>query len=247
MQGLTEFLPISSSGHLIVLKTLFGVTSPGASLEVALHVGTLLAVFWAYRSWLGRFLGRLCSRDRKAWRTLGLLLWGSIPAGLLGLGLHAWLEPYFTAGAVVVGWCGTTVLLFLTPRPGDGVRSLEALGWRGALAIGAAQALALWPGLSRSGTTIAMARVVGLAPEDAAQFSFLLAIPAVLGATLLEAPHLMAGPLPLTALIFATLVAMVTGVVAIQWVKGIVNRPRIWRGFGVYTAAAALAVWIIGG
>lgn len=247
IQGLTEFLPISSSGHLIVLKAWFGVAAPGAALEAALHAGTLLAVFWAYRHWLASYLTRLWARDRSAWALMGRLALGSVPAGLVGLGLQDLVERYFTVEAVIVGWLATSVLLWVTPGPQEGARRLEQLGWGGALLVGGAQALALWPGLSRSGSTIAMARVVGLAPDDAAQFSFLLAIPAVLGASVLEVPSMLRSTLPMGTLAAAALLAAVTGAVAIQWVKGIVNRPRVWRGFGIYTAVVALSAWIIGG
>lgn len=247
IQGLTEFLPISSSGHLVVMKFLFGVTSPGAGLEVALHVGTLFAVLWAYRRWLGAFLQQLRQGEREAWGLFLKLVVASIPAGLAGLLLQDMVGRFFTVGAVLVGWLMTSLLLWVTPGPAEGTRRLTEMTAGTAVLVGLAQALALWPGLSRSGSTIAMGRVTGLRPDDAAQFSFLLAIPTILGASVLEMPSLVRAPIPLFWLGLSALVAAITGAIAIQWVKGIVNRPTVWRGFGLYTALAALAVWIIGG
>ena len=116
IQGLTEFLPISSSGHLVVLKTLFGVASPGAALEVALHAGTLLAVFWAYRHWFVEWLGQLRAKERAAWDLMGRLVVGSVPAGILGLLLGEMVARYFTVEAVLLGWVATSVLLWITPK-----------------------------------------------------------------------------------------------------------------------------------
>lgn len=246
LQGLTEFLPVSSSGHLIVLKTILGVASPGAALEVALHLGTLAAVLWAYRRWIGRWLKELAQGRRAAWRLMGLLTAASVPAAGAGLLLGHVVEQYFTVGAVAVGWMCTTVLLWATPIGRSG-RPLEQMRWWQAAVIGCAQALALWPGLSRSGTTIAMARAVGVKGEDAAQFSFLMAIPAVVGASLFEFGAMSHPGVSWSLLILAALLAAVTGVVAIQWVKGIVQQSRAWRAMGIYTAAAAVAVWLIGG
>lgn len=247
IQGLTEFLPISSSGHLVVLKVWFGVASPGAGLEVALHAGTLFAVLWAYRHWLSTFLVNLWRRQGGAWPLLMKLAVASVPAGLAGLLLQDVVSHFFSVGAVIVGWLATSLLLYITPSPGEGTRQLADMGLATALLVGLAQALALWPGLSRSGSTIAMGRVTGLKPDDAAQFSFLLAIPTILGASLLEAPALARAAIPISWLALSALLAAITGIVAIQWVQGIVNRPRLWRGFGLYTASAALVAWIIGG
>lgn len=246
LQGLTEFLPISSSGHLIVLKTILGVASPGAALEVALHLGTLAAVLWAYRRWIGGWLKDLTAGRRTAWRLMGLMALASVPAAAAGLLLGHTVEQYFTVEAVAVGWLCTTILLWTTPM-GRGGQSLDEMRWWQVGMIGVAQALALWPGLSRSGTTIAMARAVGVRAEDAAQFSFLMAIPAVIGASFFEFGSMSHPGVPWTLLILAASLAAVTGAVAIQWVKGIVQRSRAWRAMGMYTAAAAVAVWLIGG
>lgn len=248
MQGLTEFLPVSSSGHLIFLRWLFGVRSPGAALEVSLHLGTLVAVVWVYRHWIGKWLRGLIQGERQAYRMLGCLVVASLPAGGVGLLAGRWLEGYFTIGAVIMGWLGTGLLLWLMPYFSvDVAASATSLTLSQAWWIGCAQALALWPGLSRSGSTIAMARVVGVKGDEAAQFSFLLAIPAVVGASLFEAPSLVATHISWTRWGLGALIAAVTGVIAIQWITRIVNRPQAWRGFAVYVWGLAVLAWSLGG
>jgi len=246
-QGFTEFLPISSSGHLIVMKAWLGVASPGAALEVALHVGTLMAIFWACRQWLFRWGRDLWRRDSQAWGVFSRLAVASVPAGIIGLLLGRLIENYFSLDAVIVGWLCTSLFLVITPGPLEGSGTLKRITFGQATLIGAAQALALWPGLSRSGATITMARILGIHPEDAAQFSFLMAIPAVLGASVVELPIILHSTIPGTILVLATLLAAISGVIAIKWVKGIVSRPGAWRGFAVYTTTVAVVAWIIGG
>lgn len=245
IQGLTEFLPISSSGHLVVLKALWHVRAPGSTLEVALHLGTLLAVFILYHRQLG-----FSARSRGRWwssGTLRLLGWGTLPAAVVGGALADWIGLRFTPEAVAIGWLGTTGVLWLTPPPERGHRRLAEMTVGDALWIGVAQAFALWPGLSRSGTTIFMARRLGLCPEDAAAFSFMLLIPAVAGASLLT---LLAGwPVPglhPAALVTAMAVAMLTGLLAARVVRLAVGRVAVWRLFGVYTLVMAIVARRIG-
>lgn len=247
LQGLTEFLPISSSGHLIVAKTWFGVASPGAALEVALHVGTLGAVLWVYRHWLKTWLTALAKGEKAAVRLLARLIVATIPAGLVGFFLGDVVQAYFVVSAVVLGWLCTALLLWVTPAPQRGSIEIGGMSTVQAFLIGLAQALALWPGLSRSGTTIAMARTLGMRPDDAAQFSFLLAIPTVVGASVFELPAIRHATIPWHELLIGAVFALLTGVIAIQWMKGLVNRQRAWRGFSIYLALMAICAWMVGG
>ncbi|MCY0879829.1 MAG: undecaprenyl-diphosphate phosphatase [Firmicutes bacterium] len=247
-QGFTEFLPISSSGHLILLKTLFGVAASGAEWEVALHVGTLVAVLWIYRAWLRRWVRQLLCRDRDAWRLFAALAVASLPAGAVGMLLGRWIEQFFLLPAAALGWCCTAMLLWAAPvgERAAGRPLSEITLWQAWL-IGLAQALSLWPGLSRSGSTIAMARILGIDGESAAQFSFLMAIPAVIGAALFE------WPLSLTRngvgimLSVGVLVAAISGAIAIQWVRKLMRHPWAWRGFSVYVAGLAIVSLWFGG
>ncbi len=247
IQGLTEFLPISSSGHLILLKTWLGLASAGVTLEVALHAGTLSAIVWVYRDWLGRWVRGLFWGHRAARRILWQVLIASVPAGAVGLIGGHWIAEHFTLQAAATGWSLTAALLWATPPPAAMDQGLLDLTWQQVFGVAVAEALALWPGLSRSGATIATARVLGVDPLAAAQFSFLLAIPVISGATLMQLPQVITSDINLLSLVLAAIIAAVSGIVAIQWVTSVVNRPRAWRWFAVYLAALAAGVWIFGG
>ena len=195
IQGLTEFLPISSSGHLVLCQAAMGVQEPALALDVALHVGTLLAVCIVYRADLARlvlgvFRGQLGEP--------ALLLLGTLPAGLVGLSFKSEIEGMFHDPKVAATGLFATALALLAGewarrrRAGASPRaSAGALSWRTALIVGSVQALAIVPGISRSGSTIAAGMLCGMRPKAAARFSFLLSIPAILGAAVLNVPDAM--------------------------------------------------------
>lgn len=246
VQGIAEFLPISSSGHLIVAQYLFGVHSRGIAIEVALHMGTLLAVIMVYRRDIWQWVVAVHSPSGR--RQLGTIIIGTLPAAVIGFLAEKWIGQYFIPQAVAVGWTLTAFLLWMTPGPSVGNRSLEQMTYKEALGIGMFQALALWPGLSRSGTTVFIGRHFGFAPDDAARFSFLLAIPTVLGASILSLPALVHAPsIPLSYLVMGIGIATVSGLVAIQWVQRALKGTASWRLFGLYTFGAAIATWWVGG
>lgn len=193
IQGLTEFLPVSSSGHLVLAQRALSFERTPLSIDVALHVGTLLAVLLIYRRSLWRLVRQALSGEL---REVGLLALASVPVALVGLTLRDAVESAF-ASAHVAAWglLATAVILFVgdqgrrrTRRAGLGAE--RPLGWRIALLVGCAQAVAILPGVSRSGTTISAGLLCGLRPDHAARFSFLLSIPAILGASLLALPDL---------------------------------------------------------
>lgn len=229
------------------MKFLFGFQSPGAGLEVFLHLGTLIAVLWVYRHWIKTWLSGLLQGRSQAYHMLACLTLASLPAGLVGLLAGHWIEQHFTLGAVIAGWVGTGLILWVMPKTSQDGEPDRPLRVCDAWWIGCAQALALWPGLSRSGSTIAMARYLGVNPNDAAQFSFLLAIPAVVGASVIELPHMVLTHISWDRWAGGALIAAVTGVIAIQWITRIVNRPRAWREFAVYLWGLAVLGWILGG
>jgi undecaprenyl-diphosphatase len=198
IQGLGEFLPISSSGHLILAQALFGLPEPELAFDVVLHLGTLAAVFIFYRRPVGRLFrelkylpGALVSpallaaryEERPDFRFGLLILVGSLPTAVIGL-LMKDLVAGATVQSVGLALLATGVLLRLTGRRGEGGRS--RLTHRDALIIGLVQGLAVTPGLSRSGWTIGAGLWLGLDRETAARYSFLLSVPAVLGAAILE-------------------------------------------------------------
>jgi undecaprenyl-diphosphatase len=240
VQGVTEFLPVSSSGHLVLLSYWLGTPREGAVLEIGAHLGTLLAIVAGYRATLTTWGRELTQGRPGAWHRLYLLVVASIPAAVVGLALDAWIVRWFTPQAAAVGWLATTVSVWATPPPAAGRQTLDQWTGKEALLVGLSQVLALWPGLSRSGATIMAARRLGLMPEEAAQFSFLMALVAVSGAVLLHAPELWTHP----QLWFSpALWAAGFGWMALRWVRQALTRRRSYSYFGWYTLALAVIAW----
>ncbi len=257
LQGLTEFLPISSSAHLALAEQIFGVHKPGIVFDIFVHFGTLLSVVWVFRQRILR-LALAPLRGGEDLRLLGMLIVGSIPTGILGLALDFAAEAAFVRSwAVGLGLLVTACVLIiaerLAPHPcsplpqrgeGPGVRVLAQLTWRDALWIGLAQGVAVLPGISRSGSTIAMGLLVGLRREDAAEFSFLLFIPAIVGATALKIAEALSDPGAHSALwgsyLAGTIVAFLSGIVAIHFLMRFLRARRL-TPFAIYCLALGLA------
>jgi len=181
IQGLTEFLPISSSGHLVLVPALLGQEGPDLATSAMLHMGTLLAVLVYFRHEVMQVL----TFTVQGRRLLLLLLVGTVPAAVLGLTLESqfeWLNERPTAVAIALFLTG--IMLFATRWITIGARRAEDATFADSIIIGLGQALALIPGVSRSGTTISTGLLRGFTGADAARFSFLLAIPAIAGAGL---------------------------------------------------------------
>lgn len=266
VQGLTEFVPVSSSGHLVLVPFLLRWPIPDLSFDVAVHLGTALGVIIYFaRDLAGIVTGSLRSALRRGSeedaanaRLLGFLAIGSIPAGLAGLLLEGLFEDLFTdgesvddAGAPVVAifLLGTAVILWIAEavharRAEDSGRELRDIGVLDALLIGVFQAFAIAPGLSRSGSTIAAGVFRGLRRDAAARFSFLLSIPAILGAGLVALPDIPADA-DLGPMLAGAAVAAVTGFAAVSLLLRYL-RTRTMRPFAVYCvafAAISLAYW----
>ena len=186
VQGLTEFLPISSSAHLILVPTLTSWEDQGLAFDVIVHLGTLTAVVWYFRKdivtltndWTRSCIKReQTGESRLAW----LVILGSIPVGLAGLLFNDFIETALRS-PVVIGWAtiGFGLLLGLSDRVGKKISNEHQLSWKNGIMIGISQALALIPGTSRSGITMTAGLFVGLTRQGAARFSFLLSIPAIL-------------------------------------------------------------------
>lgn len=186
LQGLTEFLPISSSGHLILLPQIEGWVDQGLAFDVAVHGGTLAAVIWYFRhsleamtrDWIRSVVTRRAvGESGLAWA----ILLGTIPVGVAGLLLRNLVESEFRA-PLVIAWAtiGFALLLWLADAKGGGTREEGSIGWKDALLIGGSQAIALIPGTSRSGITMTVGLMLGLSRSAAARFSFLLSIPVIL-------------------------------------------------------------------
>src|ERR1051325_771705 len=190
VQGLTEFLPISSSGHLYLTSWLLGWNAESLTFDIALHIGTLLAVLiYFFRDWLqivGHGLGMGYGRDPELKHNramLWLLVIGSIPVGVLGFLFNkqaetTWRNPFVMSGMLI----GVGLLMWCADRWGRRGRQMDSLNLVDAAVVGAAQALAIVPGTSRSGITISAGLFRNLSRESAARFSFLLSTPAIAGA-----------------------------------------------------------------
>lgn len=183
IQGLTEFLPISSSGHLVLIPALLDRPAPDLATSAMLHLGTLVAVLIYYR----RDLARMARFDRPARKLITLLIIGSIPAAVLGLTLEDRIEDLVAnPQAVAIMLIVTGVVLLSTRMIRVGERTTEDVQPTDSILIGLAQSLALIPGISRSGMTISAGLVRGMSQIEAARFAFLLGIPVIAGAGLLE-------------------------------------------------------------
>lgn len=238
LQGLTEFLPVSSSGHLVLAQELLaGFNMPAAAFDVLLHGGTLAAVLIYFRGDILDIMRDLFKPGGGGWRLPALLLLGSIPAGIVGVFLSDMIEPLFSAPKVAaIGLIVTAMVLTAAWRlRGRGHRSLADLTFFSALLIGFAQALAIVPGISRSGSTIAVGMFIGFSGKEAARFSFLLSIPAIAGALLLESGALAATGLPLSYLAGAVSAALV-GWASVAFLMKLLDRENLLP-FAVYCLA----------
>lgn len=199
VQGLAEFLPISSSGHLALTPYVFGWDPPGLAFDVALHIGTLAAVIWYFRAEWKKLIasGWEVLRTRRATtdeeRRVIYLVIATVPGAIGGLLLEDLAEttfrsPYLVATMLIV----MGIVLWLVDRKASMVRVLPGMRWRDALLIGLAQVLALVPGVSRSGSTITAGRALGFSRESAAVFSFLMSMPITAAAVILKTPDAVA-------------------------------------------------------
>lgn len=244
VQGLTEFLPVSSSGHLVLAGRLIGHEKAGNITEVVLHAGTLIAVLLFFRARLISIASGLIRKDPGTRRYVGALAAGSIPVVVLFLLLGGNIESMFDQPLwAAICLCLTGLLLLSLRLSQTGTKSLDT---GSGLLIGIAQALALLPGISRSGTTIVTARHLGIDPEKAAEFSFLLSLPAVFGAILIKSVALFNGSETISLTLSATgiLVSAAVGYAALAALLKIIRRGKLWI-FGVYCLLAGISAVIV--
>jgi undecaprenyl-diphosphatase len=249
VQGLTEFLPISSSGHLVVVPAIFGWKQPSLTFDLVLHLGTLLAVIFAFRRELWILLLAVFGRgdDVSGSRQLiWLLLIASIPAAIAGLALGNFFEdrfddPFTTCFELLA----TAVILLIAEyliRRGEGHEPVDTPR---AGAIGVAQAVAILPGISRSGATIATGLVARVSREEATRFSFLLAIPAIAGAVATRVPDVVDGKFKITGPVIAGFfAAMIVGWLSIEWLLRYV-RTHSFVPFAIYLIIFAVIAAVI--
>jgi undecaprenyl-diphosphatase len=232
IQGITEFLPISSSGHLILTPHFFGWPDQGLAFDAAIHVGTLAAIVLYFRRQLGQmataWVGSVLRRERTPdGRLAWAVLWGTIPVGLVGLFFNSYIEANFRTPLLIAGTLSCFgVLLWLADKLGRRERDEYSIGWRDVALIGTAQAMALVPGTSRSGITMTAGLSLGLTREAAARFSFLLAVPGTTIAAFYEMWKMTRAPIPIdwTAVFVGVVVAAVSGLLCIHFLLRFIQR-----------------------
>ncbi len=253
IQGLTEFLPISSSAHLILPSQILGWADQGLAFDVAVHVGTLLAVMIYFRqevgnmffAWTNSVVKKQHNNDSKlAW----WILFATIPAGLFGLFGKDFIEAHLRSAAVIaVTTIGFGLLLGFVDIKGKQIKQINELGFKGAMLIGLAQAVALIPGTSRSGITMTMGLMLGLTRDAAARFSFLLSIPAIAMAGSYLTMKLITGadPVDWQAIFMGTAIAFVSAYTCIHYFLILLDKIGMLP-FVIYRLLlGAFLVWFI--
>jgi undecaprenyl-diphosphatase len=250
VQGLTEFIPVSSSGHLQLVPFLFGWKQPTVAFDVAVHFGTLVAVVYVFRHEVGRWIHTALhwrdsnELDRKLLR---LVVIGTIPAVIVGGVLNHWIESVFQRPVVISLLLGVTGYLLMSAQTKaderkEPPRAEEELTDRDAGIIGAWQAFAILPGVSRSGSTIGGALRLGISRKAAARYSFMLSIPVIAGAIIFKLPDMFhqAGATGAGPFIVGIVVSGLVGFVAVKWFLRMI-RIRGLRPFGIYCFFAMTA------
>lgn len=237
VQGLTEFLPISSSGHLVFAQNLIGFRVPNVAFDLILHLGTLLAVLVYFRRDLVQIFTSSLSRkdESNGRRWIAMLIIGTIPTALIGFAFQQQFESLFGKPRVValMLWI-TALLLFLSDRVQSTTKNNGGITVMQAIIVGIAQGVAIIPGISRSGATISTGLFTGMDAKTSARFSFLLAVPAILGASVFEMKNLSAlEPGESLSYLGGAVVAFLSGWIAIDILLKVLIRRKLWK-FSVY-------------
>jgi undecaprenyl-diphosphatase len=259
VQGLTEFLPVSSSGHLVLFQNLFGMKEPMLAFDIAVHGGTLLAILVFFSGdirdiasdfWVSvqRIISKkpvvsgLTPSSRGLWVCILITL---IPTGIMAVCFKHLFETAFSSlSFVAAAWFVMGILLILSERFQKGQKDLSVIHYGDAFWIGLAQGIALLPGISRSGSTILAGMLLGIKKEDAAKFSFLISIPAVAGAILMDLKQGVQYFSANGAVVLAGfLAAAITGYLVIRWLMGLIRQGRFFI-FGYYCIAVSLFAMI---
>jgi len=252
VQGLTEFLPISSSGHLVLVPVFLGWTDQGLAFDVAVHFGSLIAVLLFFRKDIHALLrgsfqafgGNIKTIESRM--ALGIAL-GTIPAALAGLLFVDWIEANLRSPSVIVfTLSGYAILMVFADRFGRRTREISSIQIKDAILIGVAQALALVPGTSRSGITITAAMALGFERQDAARFSFLLAVPVILLATLYSLLGLLSSAAPVAwgQLAIGVIVSAIVAYLSIEFFMRFVTRIGLLP-FAIYRFALAAVIFYV--
>ena len=246
VQGLTEFLPVSSSGHLVVFQNWLHEEHTPVVFDLVLHIGTLLPIVWVYRQTVLDLIKGVLSKPLAMENRLALwIVLGSVPTAMIGLAFEDIFEQIFqTPKMVASAFFVTGSFLFATQYLSEGNRDEQAMTWKDALLIGAVQGLAITPGISRSGSTIAIAMLLGLKRDLAAKYSFLLSIPAIVGGFILKADELTVDASTLPSLGAGFVVSALSGLFALKILLKLVNSGDFSK-FAYYLWTIALIGWFV--
>jgi undecaprenyl-diphosphatase len=250
IQGLTEFLPISSSGHLVLVQQFLPVGGDALAFDLLLHLGTLVPVLVVFRADLlemlrAPFLGAGPIRDRPGVRWIFYVAVASVPTALMGLALEDYFESVFSdLGDLSWQFAVTALALHATARVRPGTLDIMGMRWWHAALIGSAQGIAILPAVSRSGATIVAAMLLGLNRDLAGRFSFVISIPAILGAALLKLREVTVPPGMLPAWSAGTAVALVSGWVSLVFLVRVIRAGDFSKFAGYCWVAAALCGWL---
>ncbi|HMA04081.1 MAG: undecaprenyl-diphosphate phosphatase [Gemmatimonas sp.] len=254
LQGLAEFLPISSSAHLALAPWAFGWPEPGLAVDVALHVGTLVAVLVYFREEWIRLVAAAIDivRTRRVQtleqRRVILLVIATIPGAIAGVFLNDYAESTFRSPALIgSALAAMGIVLWAVDRTRPETRALDSMGWPEALLIGIAQAAALLPGVSRSGATMTAGRALALDRASAATFSFLMSMPIIAAAAVFKVPHLLRSGGASLPLLVGVLASAVSGWLAIAIVMRYVRSHSygVFAGYRVVLGAAVLVLFFV--
>ena len=252
IQGLTEYLPVSSSGHLAIGSALFDIKGEdNLAFTIVVHVATVfstLVILWKEIDWIFRGLFKF-EMNAETRYVINILI-SMIPIGIVGVFFKDYVEAIFGSGLLIVGCCLLVTALLLTFSYYAKPRLKENISMKDAFIIGLAQACAVLPGLSRSGSTIATGLLLGDNKAKLAQFSFLMVIPPILGEALLDGMKMMkgeavAGDIPALSLIVGFIAAFVSGCLACKWMINIVKKGKLIY-FAIYCAIACTATLVLG-
>lgn len=239
LQGLTEFLPISSSGHLVIGQKFLNINLPGNAFEVVLHIGTLMSVLTVFRSEIKSLIFNLSDSSNKNY--ISALIYGTIPALLIGLFLKDKISLIFDDIRFVSLSLIFTGIFLLASKliVKRNLRLTILIG----LIIGFAQATAIIPGISRSGATICMGILMGLSATEAARFSFLLSIPVIFGAAILTAVNIRTIPFGYDIMLLGISSSFLIGWISLKWLLTILNSGKL-HWFGIYCIIIGLFVFL---
>lgn len=229
VQGLTEFLPVSSSGHLTLFAEIFGIKENNLFITVALHFGTLLSVVVYYF----KDLINLFKKGNR--KTIWFLVLATLPAGFVMLFINEFIETMFSSSKFVsFGFLLTAIFLFLTDYIGKRIKNPKPFTWKSSLVMGLSQAMAVFPGISRSGSTISGGILLANGDKkQVADFSFLMSIPIILGSTLFEVVKVDFTSINLLAIFLGVMVSFITGLVAIKFMLKLIKKCN-FKWFSLY-------------